>query len=205
MNNLLKTVPNRLTAVRLILIPVMWILASLQLPVYIGIGTFASFITDVFDGYIARKLNQTSEFGSKFDSLTDNLLIPSALMWLWLFRPEIYINHILICITAIAFYFSSLLLGGIKFKRFANLHLYSKKAASVAMYLFVSHALIVDHYSQILFYVAVSMFLLSSIESFLLQLICSHVDEHMGSLILVLKRRNLRSSTFSSGDAKKHQ
>lgn len=123
----------------------MWVLAWLKLPVYIGIGVFTSFVTDVLDGHIARRLNQVSEFGGKFDSLTDNLLLPSALVWLWLFRPEIYRDNTLIFALAITVYFSYLLLGGIKFKRFANLHLYSSKAASVPMYLFVSHALIFDH------------------------------------------------------------
>jgi len=188
--NLLKTIPNQLTAARLVLIPVMWALAWLKLPIYIGIGTFVSFITDVLDGRIARRLNQVSEFGSQFDSLADNLLLPSALVWLWLFRPEIYLDHILVCWIAITLYFSSLLLGAVKFKRFANLHLYSSKAASVAMYLFVSHALIADHYSPVLFYIATAMFLVSSIEGLLLQLVCSQVNEHMGSLLLVLQRRN---------------
>jgi cardiolipin synthase (CMP-forming) len=204
MRDLLKTVPNQLTAARLVLIPVMWVLAWLKLPVYIGIGTLASFITDVLDGHIARKLNQVSESGGRFDSLADNLLLPSALIWLWLFRPEIYVDNSLIFILAITIYFSYLLLGGIKFKRFANLHLYSSKAASVPMYLFFSHALIVDHYSRLLFYIAAAMFLVSSIESFLLLLVCSQVNEHMGSLFLVLQRRKSGLNVSSSGDAERH-
>lgn len=190
MRNLLKTVPNQLTAARLVLIPVMWVLAFLKLPFYIGFGIFISFITDVLDGHIARRLNQVSESGSKFDSLADNLLIPSGLVWLWLFRPGIYLENTLFCSLAITVYFSSLLLGAVKFKRFANLHLYSTKAAGVAMYLFMSIALIMDHYSPPLFYIAVIMFIASSTETLLLQLVCLYVDEHMGSLLLVLQRRN---------------
>jgi CDP-diacylglycerol--glycerol-3-phosphate 3-phosphatidyltransferase len=204
MRDLLKTVPNQLTAARLILIPVMWVLAWLKLPIYIGIGTLASFVTDVLDGHIARKLNQVSESGSKFDSLADNLLLPSALAWLWLFRPEVYVENIPICILAVIIYFSYLLLGGIKFKRFANLHLYSSKAASVPMYLFMSHALIADHYSRILFYIAAAMFLVSSGESFLLLLVCNEVNEHMGSLFLVWQRRKRGLIVSSSEGTERH-
>lgn len=189
MRDLLKTVPNQLTAARLALIPIMWVLAWMKLPAYIGIGIFICFVTDVLDGYIARRLNQVSDFGSKFDSLADNLLLPSALVWVWLFRPEIYLDNPLICILGITLYFASLLLGGFKFKRFANLHLYSSKAASVALHLFVSHALIVNQYSRIFFYIAAVMFIVSSSETFILQLVSRRVDEHMGSLILVLQRR----------------
>jgi phosphatidylglycerophosphate synthase len=78
MRNHLKTIPNQLTAARLIMIPVLWVFAWLKLPVYIGVGMILSFITDALDGYVARKLNQVSDFGSKFDSFVDNLLLPRS-------------------------------------------------------------------------------------------------------------------------------
>jgi len=187
---MLKTIPNQMTTARLILIPIMWVLAWFKFPAYIGIGIFISFITDVLDGHIARWLNQVSEFGSKFDSFADNILLPSTLVWLWIFQPSIYIENPLICVIAITLYFVALLLGIIKFKRFANLHLYSSKAASVAMYLFASHSLIVEEYNRPFFYITAVMFLVSCIDNLTLQLICDKVDEHMGSVLLVLYRRH---------------
>ena len=194
MKNLLKTIPNQLTFARLALIPVLWLFAWLKLPAYIGIGMLASSITDILDGHIARRLNQASEFGGRFDALADNIQFPSALIWLWLFQPAIYLDNAMICVLSIALYFSSLLLGAIKFKQFANLHLYSTKAAALTMYLFIPHALIVGHYSQPLFYLATALFLVSSIESLLLQLISSEFNDHMGALLLVLYRRNMSGS-----------
>jgi cardiolipin synthase (CMP-forming) len=191
MRSLLRTVPNQLTATRLALIPVLWILAFYRLPFYIGIGTIISFITDVLDGFFARKLNQVSDIGSKFDSYVDHLLLPSALIWLWLFVPKVYIENILACVLAIALYFSSMLLGVIKFKRFANLHLYSSKASSVVMYLFVSDSLILERYSHTLFYIAAIMFIVSLTERLALQLLFTEVDEHMGSIFLVWRHRKL--------------
>lgn len=189
MRDLFKTVPNQMTTARLILILFMWVLAWYKLPVYIGIGVFFSFITDVLDGYFARKLNQVSEFGAKFDSLADNLLLPSTLVWLWLFRPAIYTENPLICGIAITLYFAALLLGGIKFKRFANLHLYSSKTAAVFMYLFASYSLVVAQYNRPFFYITVTMYLISCLDNLFLQLVCSDVNEHMGSVILVWLNR----------------
>ncbi len=188
-----KSIPNQLTAARLVMIPVMWALTLMKLPVSVGIGMILSFATDVLDGFVARKLGQASEFGSKFDSLVDNLLLPSALVWLWLLRPEVYREHIWLGVFAITLYFSSLLLGLIKFRRFANLHLYSSKVSSVFMYLFISHAFIAAHYSPLLFYIATGMFVVTSAESLALQLISSKVDAHMGSIILVWRRHTSRS------------
>jgi phosphatidylserine synthase len=185
----LRTLPNQMTAARIAMLPVLWVCALLSLPALVGIGVLISFVTDVLDGYFARKLGQVSAFGSKFDSLADNLLIPSGLVWLWMLRPEVYRDHALICLMAIALYVTALLVGLIKFRRFANLHLQSARIGAVAIYIFASHAFIADQYSPLLFYIAVGMFMLSDAEGLLLQLICTEVDEHMGSILLVVRRR----------------
>lgn len=188
MRDHLRTLPNQLTAARLVLLPILWLLAALGMPVFVGIGLAASFVTDILDGYLARRLGQVSDFGSRFDSLVDNILIPSALVWVWLLRPEVYRDHLLLALVAVVLYFSSLLVGIVKFRRFANLHLQSKRLGSVLMYLFVVHTLIVDHYNAILFYLALTVFLISSTEGLVLQLLCSRVDEHMHSILFVFKR-----------------
>jgi phosphatidylglycerophosphate synthase len=190
----LQTVPNQLTAVRLILLPVTWGLALLRLPIYVGIAIVVSFVVDYLDGYFARRLKQTSDFGSKFDSLVDNLFIPSTLIWLGLLKPEVFQEHTLLWVAAISIYVASLLLGLVKFRRFANLHLKSSRYGSVVMVLFVAQAFIMPHYSLWLFYIAITAYILSSSESLLLQLISARVDAHMGSILFVLQKRNADKS-----------
>lgn len=189
MQKILATLPNQLTAARLGLIPIMWGFTLMKMPGYVGAGIFISFVTDVLDGYMARKFNQDSELGSRFDSLADNVLLLSALVWMWLLRPEVYIDNRWVCLLAVALFISSLLAGIVKFQRFANLHLYSSKAAGVAMYLFLSLTFLMDHYNPVFFVFAAGMFIISSAETLLLQLTFSKVDEHMGSLLLALQSR----------------
>ena len=189
MREYLKTIPNLLTALRLLLLPVLWGLALLKWPVPLAIGMIISFLTDTLDGFIARRFNVTSAFGSKFDSLADNLLIPSTVIWLVILRPEVLTDHPILCAVAVATYGSSLLVGWIKFRRFANLHLYSKKTAGVLSYAFIVHALLASQYNAWLFYIAISLFILASVEGLILQLTHAQVDEHMGSLVLTLVRR----------------
>jgi phosphatidylserine synthase len=167
---------------------VLWLLAWLRLPAYVGIGVFASFVSDVLDGYVARRLGQVSEMGSQLDSLADNILIPSAVLWLWMFRPEVFREHPTLLLIALTLYCASMILGLVKFRRFGNLHLYSSKVAAVPMYLFFTQALIAAHYSSLLFYLALGTNILSDSESVLLELIHSQVDEHMGSLLPILRR-----------------
>jgi cardiolipin synthase len=69
------TVPNLVTLVRLLCLPVfLWLLFGLpsrQAAAWLlgGLGA-----TDWVDGYLARRLGQTSEFGKKFDPTVDRLL-----------------------------------------------------------------------------------------------------------------------------------
>lgn len=56
-----------------------------------GIGIFAA-ITDILDGYLARKLNQLTEFGKIIDPLADKVLIAFVVINLFLLNemPDYY-------------------------------------------------------------------------------------------------------------------
>ncbi|HIT87061.1 MAG TPA: CDP-diacylglycerol--glycerol-3-phosphate 3-phosphatidyltransferase [Candidatus Coprocola pullicola] len=77
---------NKLTTLRVVLIPVFLVLLLSPLiaePVnrYIAVGIFiAASITDFLDGYIARSRNMITNFGKFMDPLADKLLVCSALV-----------------------------------------------------------------------------------------------------------------------------
>jgi len=185
----IKSLPNQLTALRLLLIPVLWVCAFRGLSLWVGIGLAFAILTDFLDGFFARKLHQISSFGAKFDSLADNLLQPSALVWLWILKQSIFLDHPIIWGIAIAIYFSSLIVGLVKFKRFGNLHLYSSKFAAAITVSFAIHTLIASQYSAVLLYLALISSIISSAETLILQLMFNQVNEHMGSLFLAINRK----------------
>ena len=181
----MRQLPNQLTAVRFVIVPIMWVCAFLDQHMYIGIGFTIGFVTDLLDGAIARKLNQTSEFGSKFDSLADQFIQISSIFWILMLMPEIFSENLFVSLLAIVVYITSLSVGLIKFKRMANLHLYLSKAAALFLYIFLIHTFIVGQYSRFLFILAGILFILSSTETLILQLILPKVDEHIGSIFLL--------------------
>jgi cardiolipin synthase len=69
------TVPNLFTLIRLLCLPLflylLFVLPSRQAAAWLlgGLGA-----TDWIDGYLARRLGQTSEFGKKFDPTVDRIL-----------------------------------------------------------------------------------------------------------------------------------
>ena len=80
--NLNMNLPNKLTMLRIILIP-FFMLFLLTGHWYISAGIFiAASITDTLDGFIARRYNLITNFGKIMDPLADKLLVFSALLCL---------------------------------------------------------------------------------------------------------------------------
>lgn len=77
-------VPNRLTILRVIMIPVLIVFMIWKTFPYSDIIAATVFIlaciTDFFDGYIARKYNLVTTFGKFMDPLADKLLVCSAMI-----------------------------------------------------------------------------------------------------------------------------
>jgi cardiolipin synthase len=180
----LMTIPNLISAFRLLLIPVLWIFAFRDMPIVVAVGLLVAALSDTLDGVLARRLGQVSKFGSKLDSLADNLLKPSIIVWLLMLEPELLSDHTFELLAAIILYAATITVGLVKFKRFGNLHLYSGKVGSLLQYIFILYALVTPGYSELLFYLAVGMFIFTNMEALLLQLTRSEVDEHIGSIFL---------------------
>ena len=80
-NETYLTIPNQLTALRILLVPVfVWLL--LQVDPYmklLGVIVFVlASLTDIYDGYHARKYGVTTRLGAFLDPLADKLLITAA-------------------------------------------------------------------------------------------------------------------------------
>ena len=76
--------PNKLTLLRIILIPVFMVVLYWGFPgatwVALAIFIIAS-LTDMLDGKIARKYNLVTDFGKFADPLADKMLVTAAMLW----------------------------------------------------------------------------------------------------------------------------
>ncbi len=66
----------------------------MDLEVALCAGLLVALLTDALDGMSSRRPKLTSDFGSAFNSLADNLLAQSAMIWLLILRPQIFILQI---------------------------------------------------------------------------------------------------------------
>ena len=77
------TIPNVLTMLRVILIAIFVVVYFLDWKWAHQMGAFIFWfaaITDWFDGYLARKLQQMSPFGAFLDPVADKLIVAAALL-----------------------------------------------------------------------------------------------------------------------------
>lgn len=68
------TIPNILSIIRIILIPVFIVFYSLDLIYFAAAIIFISGVTDTLDGFIARRFNQVSDLGKLLDPMADKLM-----------------------------------------------------------------------------------------------------------------------------------
>lgn len=76
--------PNKLTLLRVVMIPVfMAFYMYVPWPNFFATLLFVlAFVTDMLDGYLARKNNQVSNFGKIMDPLADKVLVAAAMVLL---------------------------------------------------------------------------------------------------------------------------
>lgn len=98
---MIKKLPNWLTTLRILFIPLFVALYYMGFEGwnYWAIAVFiVASVTDILDGYIARKYNCVSDFGKLMDPMADKMLVLAALMVIMdMKRIEAWVVLIIIC------------------------------------------------------------------------------------------------------------
>ena len=176
----------------LVILPLGWVAAVHGHSVLVGALILLGLTSDILDGYVARRLNQVTALGARLDSLADNALVPSALVWLIMLCPEATDPaNLLLVAMASSVYLSMLAIGLLRFRMFAGLHLYSGKSAGMFGTLFLLDAFFFGFHA-LPFYIAITVFTLANLEGLLIFSTFADVDEHIGSFF---RRRSWRAET----------
>lgn len=88
------TIPNQLTLLRILLIPVFVLVFYYPFKwnnLFACLIFTLAALTDILDGYLARKLNQTSSLGAFLDPVADKLMVAIALVLLVQQNPTVYL------------------------------------------------------------------------------------------------------------------
>ena len=91
LSNEIWNLPNALTLFRIFLVPflVVVLLTKFSGREFVGLGIFlVAAVTDFFDGWVARRRNQTTRLGALLDPIADKLLMSAAFISLVEMDPK---------------------------------------------------------------------------------------------------------------------
>jgi len=126
-------IANILSVSRLFISPLLLFLAWTSRHELFLFFIILALVTDLLDGYFARKYQQVTELGARLDSLGDMaiyLIVPLSIWWLW---PQIIIREALYVSTALISFVIPLLIGYIKFRCLTSYHTWGAKLSAVLL------------------------------------------------------------------------
>jgi CDP-diacylglycerol--glycerol-3-phosphate 3-phosphatidyltransferase len=121
-------VPLLLTAARALLAPVVVLLAWFD-PDRAAFGAclVLAFLSDVFDGIVARRLGVATPGLRRLDSLADTLFYAAAVCAAWRLYPAVIADHAAALLTLAALEIARYAFDLAKFRREASYHMWSSK------------------------------------------------------------------------------
>ncbi len=179
--------PNFLSFYRIIAFPfILWLALSGKQDLF-AIFLTVNLLTDIADGYIARKFNMTSEFGARLDSWADNFTYLLAFTGIYIFKLDDFMPNIVSFLIWAGLLLSALLFSVIKFGKFPSLHLYSWKIGGYIQGAFFvilfTHDFITPFY-----YLMICWGILSAIEHISIQIIIPEMRSNAKGLYWVLRK-----------------
>jgi CDP-diacylglycerol--glycerol-3-phosphate 3-phosphatidyltransferase len=160
-----RYVPNMLSALRIILsillIPFIHI-RMVFIFIYIAIG-----ITDVLDGFIARKLGCESEFGARLDSAADLVFYSIYVFtFLKLYNSVIDSAHLAALAVIISIRLINILITKLKYKKVVFIHTLANKISGII--LFLMPLMFLFFHGSVLIWTILAIVLIAAIEELLI-------------------------------------
>ncbi len=127
------TAPNLLSGGRLTLTPVLFALAWQGRATAFLSCLAIALLSDALDGWLARRLAQKSDLGTKLDSWADIALclsVPLGVWWLW---PDLVRREATLVGAVIVCYAAPALFALLKYRRLPSYHTWTAKLAGVLM------------------------------------------------------------------------
>jgi phosphatidylglycerophosphate synthase len=189
---------NAITLYRLTAAPVLVVLLLYkEVAVFKWLLAF-SFFTDMIDGSLARKFRVTSMFGSKMDSLADDLTVAAGIAGLVLLKPEFLRQQLPYIIPLLVLFLVQVTLSIIRYRKFSSFHTRAAKLAALFQGVFLILVFFLPQPPLLLFYAAVCITAIDLVEEIILIFLLREWQTDVKGIYWVLKKRR-RSEEKQAG------
>lgn len=175
-----NNIPNIITFLRFIGTVTIIFLVPLKAP-YFAVYTLTG-VTDVLDGLIARKTNNTSAFGAKLDSMADLCFYTVNLIILLPALVNILPGYIWIIVAVILLVRTvSYIIAAARFRRFASHHTWLNKVTGI--FVFAIPYFLVSKFAVVFCFTVCMIGILSTAEDFYIHISSSEYNENIKSVL----------------------
>jgi CDP-diacylglycerol--glycerol-3-phosphate 3-phosphatidyltransferase len=186
-NENILNLPNAISLYRLLTFPLILVLALVGNEYWFVILISINLVTDILDGFIARRFNLTTRFGAALDNLADIGTYILALTGLFIFKwleiqPYAWLLYLFFFVFALSY-----LVAFLRFRKIPGLHIYSAVIAGYLQGVFF-FVLFVFGFHLWFYYIAVGWGVIAYIEKIIILLIVDDIRPGLKGLVWI--RRN---------------
>jgi phosphatidylglycerophosphate synthase len=193
----LTFIPTALVALRILIAPLLLLDAfDGQTSNWFIIGFVTAFLSDIFDGVIARRLNASNPQLRQADGWADNILYICILASVWLTHPNIFVIYRIPLLSLLVAQLLWWVVNLSKYKRPASYHGYSAKFWGLTLFAAIIAIFGYDYAGVILWFSCIAG-VIHSIEEIAMTLILPVWQHDVLSIFHALKLRDeLKASTI---------
>jgi len=182
------TIPNVITSYRLFMDPViLYFIISGQERLF-AIFLLINLLSDVLDGYIARKYKMETELGAKLDAFADYFTYLLVFIGLFVFKMDELREHLVSVIIFISMLVSTVIVSLIKFRKFHSYHtLIEKTGGYIQAFFFI--CLFTIGFVAPLYYFMIVLGILGAIETIAIDIIIPEMRSDILGIYWVLKEK----------------
>lgn len=188
---LFSNIPNALSVYRIIAAPILLGLVLLdKLDIFKWL-LIISLITDILDGFIARRFNLETALGARLDSIGDMGTFLVAIVGLFKFQPEFLTAYKIQILVLLSFYFLQRVLAFLRFRAIISFHTYLARINGYMQGIFFT-TLFLFEFKVWIFYPTLLVGLLAYTEEMIIILLLDELQSNLKGLYWVMKSRSPR-------------
>ncbi len=185
---LFRHVPNLLSAARIGATPVLGYFAAAGAEQKFTWVLVPALLSDIADGFVARRFGLTSPLGALLDSIGDALLFVVAMFGVWAFFPGFLQLHAAAGLLLLGCWIIEILAALIRYRRLSSFHTYASKFAGYLLGFSVG-VLFVWGLPPALLYAAVAVSVMANVEELALIWALPEWRANVRGLYWVLRER----------------
>ncbi|HLG34307.1 MAG TPA: CDP-alcohol phosphatidyltransferase family protein [Bacteroidia bacterium] len=151
-----------------------------------------SFFTDLIDGWLARQFKVASVFGTKLDSIADDLTILAAVTGMIVLKRDFFFSEFPVLMVLLGLFAAQNIMALIRYKKITSFHTYFAKAAAILQGVFFILLFFLPEPVYVLFYAAAIITAIELAEEILLVYYLPEWKANVKGLFWVIKERKIQ-------------